>query len=242
LKHDFILRAALVLLLFGILRPPGSAAQSARPQVWTTYTGTYDIAGPWFAFTDLQYRHEFGDYWREVVLRPAAGYRINGKLSAMLGYTYQHTDDAGSFLDGNRIREHVPFGEFKAGFGPASIFSLRFRYEQRWLTVFREAGAAIEPPANQRPSFGRLRLRLGVHVPIDTARGLSAFADEEYLHNVFTAGGTAFDHNRLRAGLNWRFRPGLTAEFILMWHSSGLETAVQQRPALVLGISYRLRR
>lgn len=136
---------------------PGAAiAAEEDTQIWSQTVAQGPISGDVVYHAELQSR--FGNDVSEVaqlLIRPAIGVRVNGRISVYQGYAYVRTPQA----MGETI-EHRSFQQLNWSLGqPGGVaLSARTRLEQRWLSNGEDTGH-------------RLRQMIRAAVPLQRGKG-----------------------------------------------------------------------
>lgn len=192
-------RAALALSTAAALTSGASAQTREDGGVWAMWAGQGDLAefGPswskvrWWFDAQSRFRDD-GEELDTVLFRPALGYAINSRTTALFGYGWFHTDPA----SGDDVIEHRPWQQLMWN-APVEGFTLqsRSRLEQRIVEGEDDTGL-------------RFREMLKVTIPVVESGKVFASAFDELffdLNDTDWGQRDGFRQNRLFLGLGWFF-------------------------------------
>lgn len=182
------------MLAVALCSGPAWALGEQDLQAWLLVTGTGQVTGPVRWFGEVQPRAGLlQPELQTVILRAAAGYRLNDAVSLWLGYAWT------PLLSPAFVNEHRPFQQLLVE-NPFTAFRLinRSRFEQRFI----QGG----PPVSLR-----VRHMLRAVVPLGESGWAVALFDELFV-NLDPGAGLALNQNRVFLGVIKRLSPSLALE------------------------------
>lgn len=217
LDSCFWVAALLLGLLFAAL--PAAAQRTSVPfnksLQWFAYSGDHRVAGKWSLHFDGGWRQMNNANWNQWMLRPGVNYQANRNVQLSAAYSYFNTHPGGLDWETGATPEHRLQEQLtiRQPLGKAGLRH-RLRFDHRFLgSGFTEA--------NDRTWNLQHRVRYMLRGDIPIKRGADekpavflSLYDELFLRYGY-AGVSAFEQNRIYAGLG--FRPG---------HATTIETGV----------------
>lgn len=195
----------IVLLSALAVLPLHANAQNSDLGNWLIYFGNKEIDNKWNIHHEVQYRNynALGDL-EQLLLRTGLGYTFSNKNNLLLGYGFIRSENYRNSSDTQDIlNEHRIYQQFITKQGSKS-YSLqhRYRFEQRFVE-------------------DEFKLRFRYFLALNLALSSEGLIEKQpyfSLYNeIFINGqGTAFDRNRLYAGVGYLFNSKLKAELAYM--------------------------
>ncbi len=195
----------IVLLSALAVLPLHANAQNSELGNWLIYFGNKEIDNKWNIHHEVQYRNynALGDL-EQLLLRTGLGYTFSNKNNLLLGYGFIRSENYRNSSDTQDIlNEHRIYQQFITKQGSKS-YSLqhRYRFEQRFVE-------------------DEFKLRFRYFLALNLALSSEGLIEKQpyfSLYNeIFINGqGTAFDRNRLYAGVGYLFNSKLKAELAYM--------------------------
>lgn len=201
---------AVLLLVFVLLAAPAGAQRTWAPfnknLQWFAYAGDHKVAGKWGLHFDGGWRQMNNSYWNQWLLRPGVNYQASPNVQLSAAYSYFNTHPGGLDWESaaapeHRLQEQVTIQQ------PVGKIGLRHRYrfDHRFL-----GSGFVEGRDRTWNLQHRVRYMLRGDIPLKRASDerpavFLALYNEFFLRYGF-AGVSAFEQNRLYAGLG--FRPG----------------------------------
>jgi len=202
-------------------------ADESDTQQWTVITVDKDLSKRWRGFFELQPR--FGQNIstaERIIVRAAAGYRINSKLSVWQGYGWTPQ------LEPEFNNEHRPFQQllFEDTLGKTRLTS-RTRLEERFI----DGAGGTE---------FRLRSLVRLSHPISADHRWAAVGYDEVFWNLNSTDRgpvSGFDQNRLFLGVSRQVNPELRVETGYLWNHVNLPRTSENRRLDVWVVQFAFR-
>ncbi len=172
---------------------------------WLSYNADHPAGRNWSLHFDGSYRPMYGAPWRQWLVRPGANYQIGERWQLSLTYSYfsVHPNglrDPNGAVGEHRFHQQV---EYSHPLG-RNTMRHRFRLEERRLSSPWREG---EPRTWRWQDRPRYMLRLDR--PIRDSNGRPGPVTLTFYDEIFFSfrapAASAYEQNRLYAGLNWRF-------------------------------------
>jgi hypothetical protein len=189
----------------GLLALAQNAAMPYHKQMqWMTYAVDHPLNNRWELHFDGSWREMTSSDWVQWQVRPGVNYRLHENVDLQATYAYFKSNPAGlewdlkSFPE-NRLHQQVRVRHRAGGVA----FRHRVRAEQRWFGAeFERKG--LDPDWMQH----RFRYLVGGTIPLANRmeRGTVAYLNvyEEFMLRAKNAGVSAFEQNRVYAGVGVR--------------------------------------
>lgn len=195
-------KLSLAALIFGLMLPLFSQAQSSDFGNWLIYIGNKKLNSKWNIHNEVQYRNydAIGDL-EQLLLRTGLGYTFNeGKNNFLLGYGYILSENyIGNSDEKVSVNEHRIFQQFTSKQNIGSVkLNHRYRFEQRFV----ESDFKM-----------RLRYFLGINVPLCKKETIkNSFYASVYNEVFLNTKSSVFDRNRLYGGLGYHLNDKIRIE------------------------------
>ena len=195
----------IVLLSALAVLPLHANAQNSELGNWLIYFGNKEIDNKWNIHHEVQYRNynALGDL-EQLLLRTGLGYTFSNKNNLLLGYGFIRSENYRNSSDTQDIlNEHRIYQQFITKQGSKS-YSLqhRYRFEQRFVEDEFKL---------------RFRYFLALNLALSSEGLIEKHPYISLYNEIFINGqGTAFDRNRLYAGVGYLFNSKLKAELAYM--------------------------
>lgn len=195
----------IVLLSALAVLPLHANAQNSELGNWLIYFGNKEIDNKWNIHHEVQYRNynALGDL-EQLLLRTGLGYTFSNKNNLLLGYGFIRSENYRNSSDTQDIlNEHRIYQQFITKQG-SKLYSLqhRYRFEQRFVEDEFKL---------------RFRYFLALNLALSSEGLIEKHPYISLYNEIFINGqGTAFDRNRLYAGVGYLFNSKLKAELAYM--------------------------
>lgn len=200
----------IFLLVLLLLAAPAEAQRTAVPFnkniQWFAYAGDHKVAGKWGLHFDGGWRQMNNSYWNQWLLRPGVNYQASPNVQLSAAYSYFNTHPGGLDWESaaapeHRLQEQI---SIQQPVGKAGLRH-RARIDHRFL-----GSGFVEGSDRTWNLQHRVRYMLRGDIPLrrtvdERPTVFLALYNEFFLRYGF-AGVSAFEQNRIYAGLG--FRPG----------------------------------
>lgn len=204
----------LALLLGGarLCFPQNTIVPLNKHLQWFSYSGDHPVKGKWGVHLEGGWRRMDDADWKQWFVRPGVNYQVSRNVQISGAYSYYMTRPAGMDWDYASYPEHRLHEQLTVSHRLKALpLRHRWRVEQRFI------GSAAGDGGAERTWDRRYRTQYQIRSDIPLKRGegqrtvLSLGLYEEVFLRIHTPGASAFEQNRMYAGLT--YRPSSTLAF-----------------------------
>lgn len=182
----------------------GQFNEYSHSSSWNTFTVKASLNEKLFLKNEFNFRRtNFLKDWEQIVLRPSAQYKLNGSITAALGYSYIQNYSYSSFSTPIDVKENNLWQQLfiKQPFKGFDI-SHRIRFEERFQEQVSQVDSIFT--TTDTTYAGRLRYRFIVTVPIFKKHISAILYDEVFLDFKKGLQPKKLDQNWMFIGLRFR--------------------------------------